>query len=236
MRFLKATEYWHVGSEDSVTILIQNWKHTLILGRCTTQMWTMSPIFRKYMFPPSSGFSSNTLAGYTSETSATLATSTRCKDQNHHHHWTTVKAKTSEHTYLFFLSSFFTLSFVSFIICIMFRFCIRNWHQRSFCGSSVYEWRPGSPVSRIFVIDLDRSLWPDDRSRSAKGRGNIRRSSCSYERALSLETEVRRVGDWCGMAATWELVVRQSSSKDVNMEAKEATALEAVTRRNPANI
>jgi hypothetical protein len=35
----------------------------------------------------------------------------------------------------------------------------------------------------------------------------------------------------------WELVVRQSSfSKDVNTEAEEATALEAVTRRQPVDI
>jgi hypothetical protein len=35
----------------------------------------------------------------------------------------------------------------------------------------------------------------------------------------------------------WELVVRQSpASKDVNTEAEEATALEAVTRRQPLKI
>jgi hypothetical protein len=35
----------------------------------------------------------------------------------------------------------------------------------------------------------------------------------------------------------WELVVRQSpTSKDVSMEAEEATALKAVTRRQPVEI
>jgi aminoglycoside phosphotransferase (APT) family kinase protein len=59
-------------------------------------------------------------------------------------------------------------------------------------------------------------------------------SSCDYE---SPEMAVRRVGGWCDMAASlgisWsnELVVRQSpASKDVNMEAEEATVLEAITR------
>jgi hypothetical protein len=36
---------------------------------------------------------------------------------------------------------------------------------------------------------------------------------------------------------TWELVVRQSpASKNMNTEAEEATALEAVTRRQPVKI
>jgi hypothetical protein len=59
-----------------------------------------------------------------------------------------------------------------------------------------------------------------------------------------LEKAVRRVGSWCEMAASlglvrWgnELVVRQSPvSKDVNVETEEATALEAVTRRQPVKI
>jgi hypothetical protein len=38
-------------------------------------------------------------------------------------------------------------------------------------------------------------------------------------------------------APVWELVVRQApASKDTNTEAEEATALEAVTRRQPVNI
>jgi hypothetical protein len=45
------------------------------------------------------------------------------------------------------------------------------------------------------------------------------RSSCNYERVLRRQLE------------EWELVVRQTlASKDVNMEAEEATTLEAVTR------
>jgi hypothetical protein len=56
----------------------------------------------------------------------------------------------------------------------------------------------------------------------------------------SLETAVRRVGDWCEMVTSnWsnELVVRESpGSKDVNTDAQEATALKAVTRRQPVNI
>jgi hypothetical protein len=37
------------------------------------------------------------------------------------------------------------------------------------------------------------------------------------------------------MAASWELVVTQSpASKDLNTEVEEDTALEAVTRRQPA--
>jgi hypothetical protein len=55
-------------------------------------------------------------------------------------------------------------------------------------------------------------------------RGYITSSNCDYKRVF--ETAVRRVG-----------VVRQSSaSKDVNTEAEEATALEAVTRRQPVKI
>jgi hypothetical protein len=59
----------------------------------------------------------------------------------------------------------------------------------------------------------------------------------------SLETAVRRVRDWCEMAASLgvsssnELVGRQSPvSKDVNTEAEEATALEAVTRRQQVKV
>jgi hypothetical protein len=59
----------------------------------------------------------------------------------------------------------------------------------------------------------------------------------------SLETAVRRVGGWCEMAASLEVIssnkflVRQSSaSKDVKTEAEEATALEAVTRRRPVKM
>jgi anti-sigma factor RsiW len=62
-------------------------------------------------------------------------------------------------------------------------------------------------------------------------------------RVRSLETAMRSVGGWCEMVASlgvsWsnELVVRQSlASKDVNTEAEEAMALEAVTRRRPVKI
>jgi hypothetical protein len=59
-----------------------------------------------------------------------------------------------------------------------------------------------------------------------------------------LETAVRRVGSWCEMATSLgvgqlekELVVRQSpASTDINMRAEEATASEAVTRRQPMKI
>jgi hypothetical protein len=59
----------------------------------------------------------------------------------------------------------------------------------------------------------------------------------------SLETTMGRVGGWfevvASLGVSWrnELVVRQlSASKDVNTEAEEATALEAVTRRQPMKI
>jgi hypothetical protein len=52
-----------------------------------------------------------------------------------------------------------------------------------------------------------------------------RRSSCNYERVLRRQLE------------EYDLVVRESpASKDVNTEAKEATALEAVTSRQPVKI
>jgi hypothetical protein len=62
---------------------------------------------------------------------------------------------------------------------------------------------------------------------------------------FSLQTAVRRVGGWCEIAAmamelvSWsnKLVARQSpASKDVNMEAEEVAALEAVTRRQPVKM
>jgi hypothetical protein len=59
----------------------------------------------------------------------------------------------------------------------------------------------------------------------------------------SLEATMRIVGGWCEMAASLgvsssnELVLRESSaSKDMNTEAEEATALEAVTRPQPVKI
>jgi hypothetical protein len=59
----------------------------------------------------------------------------------------------------------------------------------------------------------------------------------------SLETAVRIVGGWCEMVfrlrVSWsnELVVRLSpATNDVNTESEEATALEAVTRRQPVKI
>jgi hypothetical protein len=59
----------------------------------------------------------------------------------------------------------------------------------------------------------------------------------------SLEAAVRRVRGWCEVAASLGvslrnvLFVRQSPTiKDVNTEAEEATALEAVTRRQPVKI
>jgi hypothetical protein len=60
----------------------------------------------------------------------------------------------------------------------------------------------------------------------------------------SLDTAVRTVGGWYEVAASQggshmgnELLVRQSpASKDVNTEAEEATALEAVTRRQPVKL
>jgi hypothetical protein len=59
----------------------------------------------------------------------------------------------------------------------------------------------------------------------------------------SLETAVRRAGGWCEMDASlgvsWsnESVVRQSlANKDMNTESEEATALEAVTRRQEMKI
>jgi hypothetical protein len=73
-------------------------------------------------------------------------------------------------------------------------------------------------------------------------RGYIKRSSCDYD---SLETAVTIVGGWCEMAASlgvtvsWsnELLVRQSpASTDVNTEAEEAMALEAVTRQQQVKI
>jgi hypothetical protein len=56
----------------------------------------------------------------------------------------------------------------------------------------------------------------------------------------SLETAVRRVGGWreigTSLRVRWnsELAVRESPAcKDVNTEAEDATALKAVTRRQP---
>jgi glutaredoxin len=55
-------------------------------------------------------------------------------------------------------------------------------------------------------------------------RGYITRSICDYGRFLRRQLEE-------------ELVVRQSpASEDVNTEAEEATALEAVTRRQPVKL
>jgi hypothetical protein len=51
------------------------------------------------------------------------------------------------------------------------------------------------------------------------------RSSCDYERVFRRQLE------------EYELVVRESpASKDVNTEAEEAMALEAVTKRQPLKI
>jgi hypothetical protein len=60
----------------------------------------------------------------------------------------------------------------------------------------------------------------------------------------SSETAVRRVGGWCEMAASlgvgklqqWVSVRQSPASKIVNTEAEEAMVLEAVTRRQLANI
>jgi hypothetical protein len=56
---------------------------------------------------------------------------------------------------------------------------------------------------------------------------------------VRVSVKSRTVGGWCEMAASWsnEFVVGQSpADKDVNTEAEEATALEAVTRRQTVKI
>jgi hypothetical protein len=66
-------------------------------------------------------------------------------------------------------------------------------------------------------------------------RGYITRSSCDYDRVLRRQLEEYEVGVRCPPA--WERVLRQSlASKVVNTEAEDATALEAVTRRQPVKI